>query len=140
MNKGVRHSSGRWVYFLNADDRLADERVFYDVFAAIRSAQENLALVYGNVIYTNGEHTWQRRFHWVNRRTLLHGDLCHQAVFARRELFDRIGPFEVALRINADYDWLLRAFRSGERTLYLARNIAIFFQGGMHTRAPEHRE
>ena len=77
----------------------------------------------------------RKRFHWVTRRRLLFGDLCHQAGFVRRSLFQRIGPFDTSLRWNADFDWFARAFRAGARLHYMQRDIACFDDSGAHVQA-----
>lgn len=134
MNKGIGLARGRWLFFLNAGDAFAEP----GTLAALRPLLEDEGaqapeIAYGDVLYVGplrGER--RRRFHWVSRRTLLFGDLCHQAVFVRRDLFARLGPFDASLRYNADFDWLLRAFRAGARLHYMRHDIARFDDGGAH--------
>lgn len=132
MNKAIGLSGGDVLFFLNADDAFCDPQVLADV-AACFEADPALDLVYGNVVHVNGAQQRRRRFHWVNARNIYFGDLCHQVVFARRALFQRVGGFDLAYPVNADYDWLLRAFSGGARTRYLNRDIAYFADGGFHT-------
>jgi glycosyltransferase involved in cell wall biosynthesis len=134
MNKGVRASTGQWLLFLNADDVLADPAVLLEISPMLRDAGGDTGVVYGDVYYTDGTKKWRRTFHWVTRRNLLYGDLCHQAVFARHWAFQLLGEFDATLRINADYDWLLRVFRSPLRIRYVPREVATFSVGGMHGR------
>lgn len=136
MNKGVRQSRGEVVYFLNADDQLHDPGVLQAVAAQFQTHPDT-DLVFGNVVYVKPEGTVGRRFSHIRRRNLPFLDLNHQAVFARRRLFDTVGPFDLRFRINADYDWLIRVFRSGRRTQYLDRDIAYFDAGGRHVRDVE---
>ena len=56
-------------------------------------------------------------------------------MFVRRSLFQRIGPFDAALRWNADFDWFIRAVRAGARLHYLHRDIARFDDAGAHVQA-----
>lgn len=134
MNQAVAAASGKWLYFLNAGDEFADQHVLADVAACIQ-AHPDADVVYGDVIYFGNQGDRRRRFHWVTRRRLLFGDLCHQAVFVRCSLFRRIGPFDSTLRWNADFDWFLRAFRTGARLHYMERDIARFDDSGAHVQA-----
>jgi len=135
MNKAVARASGEWLYFLNAGDRFADAQVLAQVLACIDGAPGPAgppSILYGDVLYYGSRGTRRRSFHWLTRGRLLFGDLCHQATFVRRSLFAQLGPFDSGLRYNADYDWLLRAFRSGAVVRYLKRDLAYFHDAGTH--------
>ncbi|MBX9604817.1 MAG: glycosyltransferase [Gammaproteobacteria bacterium] len=133
MNKGVSLARGEFLYFLNSDDRLSDAQVLGDV-AATLAARPELELLYGNVIYIKPDGRVLRRFDHIDRGTLRFEDLCHQAVFAHRELFERLGGFNERFRTNADYDWLLRVFASGAMTAWTDRTVGEFRTGGAHMR------
>lgn len=131
MNKGIGLAAGEIIYFLNSDDALHDSEVIADVASGFdRTAGTHL--VYGNVIYVKHGRTEHHRFNRLTRHNLVYGDLCHQAVFARRQLFENIGTFDTRFRINADYDWLLKVFRSQYVVAYLDRDIAYFNATGRH--------
>lgn len=131
MNKGIRSTQADILYFLNSDDELFGPTVIEDVAKCFVS-HPAVVLVYGDVIYATDNGTTPRRFNRVTRRNLIYRDLCHQAVFARRQLFETIGYFDLRYSLNADYDWLLRVFLSGARTMYLERDVALFNAAGRH--------
>lgn len=136
MNKALALARGEWVFFLNAGDAFADRSALADVVATLDSpAGCSADIVYGDVVYTGSRGERVKRFHWLTRGKLLYGDLCHQAAFVRRSLFERLGPFDDSLRYNADFDWFVRAFRAGARLQYLPRQIARFDDGGAHVQA-----
>jgi glycosyltransferase involved in cell wall biosynthesis len=134
MNKSMALATGEWVYFLNAGDAFADATVLADIATAVAS-NPAADFLFGDVLYVGAGASRRKRFHWVTRRRLLFGDLCHQAVFVRHALFQRIGPFDSSLRWNADFDWFVRAVRAGARFHYLQRDIARFDDGGAHVQA-----
>jgi putative colanic acid biosynthesis glycosyltransferase len=136
MNKAIARASGEWLYFLNAGDAFADAHVIADVQRAIEAVPA-AELVYGDVVYFGDTGERRHRFHWLTRRRLLFGDLCHQAAFARRGLFHRHGTYDISLRWNADFDWFVRVFRAGARLQYLHRDIARFHDAGAHVQAAE---
>ena len=135
MNKGLELATGDVVYFLNADDVLYDKDVIKDVVQKFKQ-NPNLLLLYGNVGYLFEANSVKdlRKFNKISSKTILHENLCHQAVFAKRVLFDEIGMFDLQYKIVADYDWLLKVFLQKKHSLlYFDRIIAKFNYGGYHT-------
>lgn len=131
MNKGIGLATGEIVYFLNADDSFADDRVLADVGRAFEE-DTSRTFVYGNVILEDepgGRLSFPARaFKKRSVSEFLHNSFCHQAVFVRRSLFSHLGIFDKAYKYSADYEWIIRAFkRNGGRDFYfLERNIAFY--------------
>lgn len=134
MNKGIAQGRGDWLFFLNAGDQFADANVLGDVLAEI-AKEPAVDLLYGDVVYVGQQGARRKCFNWIARRNLVFGDLCHQAVFGHRRLFEKYGVFDDSLRFNADFDWLLRVFKGGAGLRYLPRDIAHFDDGGAHVQA-----
>ncbi len=133
MNKGVRAATGDYLYFLNADDYLADPDVLADV-ARFLTDHPACDLVYGdlNVVRRNGELVLvkspppERALEY-----LITGCLPHQGSFARAETFRTVGLFDERYRYAADYDWFLRLMqRDDARVYYYPRLIGCFATGG----------
>ena len=135
MNKGVSLASGDIIFFLNSDDAFYDLDVLADVVAKFKH-NSTIDLLYGNVIYDNNGKLTKRTYSHINRRTLVFESLCHQAVFARLSLFQKVGKFNLKFRTNADYDWLIRVFRSGANCVWFDRVVSVFSLGGMHSQVP----
>lgn len=131
MNKGVRAATGDYVYFLNSDDFFCDEKVVADIAAAIRQ-NPTIDLVYGDVLMGSTEQLVRKpQVPVLTRESLCRKGFCHQALFARRELFERTGGFSEQFRIVADGDWLARALAAGATTLHVERDIAVFSLDGL---------
>ncbi len=134
MNKAVARATGDFVYFLNADDALADAEVLQRVAAR---AADGADLVVGRVLFGGDGPDVLRRYDHLTPWRLLFDSMCHQAVFARRELFERHGGFDLQYRYSADYDWLLRVWRRGARVRFDDSIVARFRVGGAHAQAAQ---
>ena len=135
MNKAAMLATGDFVFFLNSDDAFYDINVLADV-ADYFEQTPSIDLLYGNVVFDNHGELTKRTYSHINKRTLEFESLCHQSVFARRSLFNNVGLFNLSFKTNADYDWLIRVFRSGAYCIWYDRIISLFSLGGMHGQNP----
>jgi glycosyltransferase involved in cell wall biosynthesis len=136
MNKAIALSTGDVLFFLNADDAFHDPEVLADV-AREFEADPDLDMLWGDIVSLHGEERIAKRFDFINRTTIDFEDLCHQCIFARKRLFDRVGNFSLDWPTSADYDWVLRVFRSGAKVKYVRRPMALFKAGGAHVQNPK---
>lgn len=107
MNRGVGMASGAWLLFLGADDSLYETDTLASV-AAFIGEHEPSDLVYGDVIMRSTGTRHAGAFDLD--RLLFETNICHQAIFYRRELFAGIGPYNLRYPIWADWDFNIRCF------------------------------
>lgn len=125
MNKGISNATGEWVFFLGADDRLANAAVLAGVSAAL--VQTNAAILVGEARFDDGRLYSFADKHTAIRRNFVH----HQATFYRRTLFQRHGGFDTRLLIQADYDLNLSLLKRGEKFSPLALRVSDCASGGL---------
>jgi glycosyltransferase involved in cell wall biosynthesis len=107
MNRGVGMATGAWLLFLGADDSLYESDTLARVSAFIRE-HEPSDLVYGDVLMRSTSMRHAGVFDLD--RLLFETNICHQAIFYRRELFAGIGPYNLRYRLWADWDFNIRCF------------------------------
>jgi glycosyltransferase involved in cell wall biosynthesis len=131
MNKGIKKASGDIIYFLNSDDRLYDHKVIEDIVKQFKG-EKGLDIVYGKVqgenFPPNVKRSYDRScvFEFKSKRDLLKTVICHQRVFSKKELFQKIGLFNTRYKIYADYDWFLRNFNKGVKIKFFDRFVAYY--------------
>lgn len=131
MNKGIRASSGDFLYFLNSDDMFCDENVVADVVDVI-GENPSIDLLYGDVLVErDGQLIRKPQVPVLNRESLCRKGFCHQALFARRETLTCVGGFSENYRIVADGDWLVKTIASGAKSLHVDRDIATISLEGL---------
>lgn len=108
MNKGVKYATGDVIAFLNSDDWYEEDAIQRVVSYFMNN---ELDIVMGGTNIVNNGYIQSVRksdisvIKWET-------PCCHQAVFARKYVFNKIGNFNTKYQICADYDWILRAYNS----------------------------
>ena len=126
MNEGIAKATGRIFYFLGAGDRLRP-----GILAEIRAAYHwgGSLLVYGDVFMEDLQIIYDGPF---DAKKLRKKNICHQAIFYSRRVFERHGSYDLRYPLLADYAYNLRAFGDpGTEKHYHALTIADYEGGGL---------
>ena len=135
MNKGIRMASGDYIQILNSGDCLADDDVTERMLAALENA-ESPSILYGNMIkcFPNGQKMVDRCFagQEITMMGMYTGTLNHDPAYIRRDLFEKYGYYDEALKIVSDWKWFLQAIiLGGEKPQYVDLNVTLFDMTGI---------
>jgi glycosyltransferase involved in cell wall biosynthesis len=127
MNKGLVLAKGKFVAFLNADDRYLSKTIsiFLD---AIHEDINNVDVFYGDWIGVNdrGEEIMREADHRLRWRY----KLCHQAMIARRSIFPSPEGFDLRYRLTADFNLILLWQAEGLRFKRIPSKLVRFSEVG----------
>lgn len=135
FNKGVRHATGKYVSFVNADDW--PEPANMAVAVERLEAHPEAAFAYGDLtVHRRGTpvYRYDGAANYMEGFGLSMGRLNHPTMICRRDVFDAIGLFDTRYRIAMDFDWLLRLHKAGFRGLYDRRIQGHMETGGVSVR------
>ncbi|MGB8507355.1 MAG: glycosyltransferase family 2 protein [Pyrinomonadaceae bacterium] len=121
FNKGIRMSSGKYIYFLGAGDRLR-EGVLETVAGMLPEGE--LAFVYGDAYLVRSDFRMGCEF---RKKYFRVWNICHQAIFYERTIFDVVGEFDLKYRVYADWAYNMKCFAHPRvRTVYTGLLVADF--------------
>lgn len=114
MNIAVSEAKGEYILFLNAGDKFVDRNVLYKTnkYIALHGSAD---IYYGNIIEVTDGQRSLRRYTGKNSKIWyysLGACLCHQAMFCRRELFQK-RLFDLTYKICADREWQIYHIKEG---------------------------
>lgn len=112
MNKGIKNSQGEWLYFLGADDELYDENVLENIFRSKNWG--DYTSIYGDFFDARNEKIVSYQNIELNKFFFVEQSICHQVVFTKKVIFDKIGYFDEQFKICADRKFSYDYFNSNE--------------------------
>ena len=128
MNKGIKYSTGDFVYFLNSGDVLLNP----SILSKIKFEDVNVrnTIIYGNVVVAYGNiEALEKPRPFFNSKMKFKGiGICHQSMFFPGELI-RNEKYDLSYKIAADYDLVYRLWRKGTEFLYRDLTIAKYDWG-----------
>lgn len=142
MNKGIRAASGEVVGFLHANDLFARENVLADVARAFDVY--NPDAVYGEMIYFRSSAPDDIMRYWFSypyRKGLLKTGWFPPTptIYLKREVYEKLGGFDLQYSISADFDLVLRAFEKyGASSYFLPKVLVKMRYGGVSNKDLSH--
>jgi glycosyltransferase involved in cell wall biosynthesis len=126
FNKGIEIATGKYIYFIGAGDCLRP-----GVLEQVKEflPQETPTFVYGN-------HYLMKKKIYAGKKyrnsDFIFGNICHQAIFYHRAVFDIIGKYDSQYKVFADWFFNLKCFTNQEISKhYIPCLIADFEEGGL---------
>jgi glycosyltransferase involved in cell wall biosynthesis len=128
MNKGINLSTGNIIGILNSDDIYFDNKVISKVVDCFKG-DKNLDILYGNLVYVKKNNTNIFIRNWIsmnyNDKYFDKGNVPpHPSLFLKKNVYQNSGLFNLSFKLAADYEFMLRIFKSN---LYISRHIPIIF-------------
>ncbi|GBC63749.1 glycosyltransferase [Desulfonema ishimotonii] len=133
MNKAIKVCRGNYLLFLNCGDYLLNFKVLENVIKYMRDVSPDI--LYSD-IYTDGKNDRELLTTKIESDfDLYRKTICHQAVFASKQVFETIGEFNTLYKICADREWLLRAVKAHKFELsYMNTPTSVFDRHGVSSR------
>ncbi len=139
INKGIRMATGDIIGFLHSDDQLYSADSIEQVAEAFESSHADV--VYGDLQYCKDGRVVRRwKSNAFSPRSLKFGWMPpHPTVYVRREVYQQVGEYDEWFSIAADYDMMLRIFKTGYKTHYIPSVLVSMETGGASNRSTRAR-
>ena len=125
MNKGIDMAKGQWIYFLGSDDYLSGKNVLQVVNDSLKDCKCDF--FYGQVLMKGVKYDGP-----LSLEKLLVKNISHQAIFYRRQIFEKNGKYNLRYKFHADWEFNIRYFLKVEEDVqYEDILIANFGAGGV---------
>jgi glycosyltransferase involved in cell wall biosynthesis len=117
MNKGIQLATGELIGILNSDDIFTDNNVLENVVKF--HSENNVEASVGNIIQFNEEGKTVRKYsakNWNPEKLKIGFMPPHPSIFFKRELFKRLGLYDLTFKSGADYELIIRYFLENKIT------------------------
>jgi len=130
MNKGIKMATGDVIGILNSDDIYANENVLQKIAHTFK--KEQCDGTYANLIFMDEETMSKPQRIWKSPKGKLENGWhpAHPTLYLKKEVYDKIGVFNLEYRIVADYDFMLRMMLNKQINLKYIDEYLIYMRVG----------
>ena len=132
MNKGIKLATGDYLLFLNAGDYLIHYNVIKSLMDLFESGKYDV--IFGKVLSIDpiGEQYQIKAKNKYDLRFFFDHSLAHQAMFYKKDLFQKFGFYDEKYIIIADNVFNKKIFCDGGVSVkYIDRIISVYFADGI---------
>ena len=109
LNKAMAMARGEYVLVLHAEDTLLDRNSLARALPHLSGGED---IVSFDVMFETAAGERRLVSRGLSSALAFKTTIPHQGAFCRRDLFERLGPFDTSFRIAMDYEFFLRARRA----------------------------
>lgn len=143
MNKGIRMATGEVVGIINSDDFYEHNTVLKEISDCLSSDQ--IDACYGNIKYVDRVDIKKQVRFWkagnYEKKKLAWGWIMpHPAFFVKKEVYNKLGLFNLDFRIAADYELMLRFLKNDIQVHYIDSTLVCMREGGFSGQSFKQRQ
>lgn len=130
MNKGIKMATGDIIGILNSDDIYAHENVLQEIVEKFK--ETNCDGTYANLIFMDEETMKKPQRIWNSPKGKLENGWhpAHPTLYLKKEVYDKIGIFNLKYKIAADYDFMIRVMKDNTIKLNYIDDYIIYMRTG----------
>ena len=131
MNQGYECSTGDIIAFFN--DRFVRRDAVSQMVNAMNQTNPGTGKPYigahADLVYSEGDKVI-RSWH-MGQGEIRDGWMPgHPTLYLRREVYEKYGHYDTSYKISADYEFMIRILKDGNRLAYLSKTIIAMYYGG----------
>lgn len=134
INLGIKHSSGKILGLLHADDFFYD----YNTLSIVNNyfQKRSIDIFYGDCVFVDRFNISKVLRYWksepMKRNKLLRGWMPpHTTLFIKKKI---IGSYDTKYKYSSDFDFIINIFKKNYNFFYLNKTISIMRSGGDSTK------
>jgi glycosyltransferase involved in cell wall biosynthesis len=133
INKGIRMSTSDVIGLLHSDDVFAAPTTIAKVMNVFER-DPTIDIVYGDLVIFDRDLQKPIRYWRTGDFGIgaLHKGWMppHTTLFVRRTVFEKHGLYDTSFRVSADYDFILRIFKSGKLNIHYIPEVLVHMRSG----------
>ncbi len=129
INRSIQMSSGDYLEIMN------DEYTCQDAISKLVSAIENTSDVVGahaDLVYKEGDTV--KRYWKMGKGSIYTGWMPgHPSLMLKKEVYEKYGLYNTGYTCSADYEFMIRFLKDGNKLAYVPQTLISMFYGGTST-------
>lgn len=133
MNKGILKSTGDFVWFVNAGDKIYSSETLQQI-QELLDIESECDFIYGQSIMIDQEDREIGERHKIaprviHKKTFLQGlVVCHQSVLVRKNI---VPDYNLEYKIASDFDWVIKSIEKSVCQGYIDQYLSKFMIAGV---------
>ena len=132
MNKGIRHSNGEYLLFLNGGDYLAE----INVLSKFIDEDFSEDIIYGNLFLDDKVEKKIFKNIKIDDEYLFNNYISHPSTFIKKDLFNKYGLYNEGYKIAGDYEFFLKVILKYKATCrYFNEGVSVYNTNGISSQS-----